>query len=273
MDQLNIVQLEIIYSVLLHESDIEHYCLNNEIEIHDTDSFWLNKLDHDFGKKLDNGVVYIPSDYVRKYSHTDSINRDIYRRWRIDMKEIYRTFGRGDLIAYHGCGNDIIMFILDIGKYDNYILEFLYHICIECITIDVMNELEKLGWERNSYSVNTAMKYSRLDILEWFEERNILPTRGGILYAIHGSKLDALNWLEHRNILPDCSMANHAVYYRLFKVLDWLLEKNILPDEDAINHASVRGDINMLEWLEKANMFPNDDNTNRAVTNQKYNIL
>ena len=39
------------------------------------------KLDHDFTIEYEDGRIFIPSEYVKRYPHTDTKGKDIYKRW------------------------------------------------------------------------------------------------------------------------------------------------------------------------------------------------
>jgi hypothetical protein len=144
-------------------------------------------------------------------------------------------------------------------------------------------------------NANWAAFGNHVNILNWFEQHNILPSEDGANYAAEENSLDALKWLKERDIFPTTVGATDALVNGHIDVLNWLASQNppIFPDTDTMTslfenwriERSVIG-ANRLMGIETSNLFalkwlssedppiyPDIRGINNAIGNNHLDIL
>ncbi len=122
-------------------------------------------------------------------------------------------------------------------------------------------------------NANDAAVGGQLDVLQWLEQRNILPDVTGANYTAGRGHLAILIWLAQRKIFPDVTGANNAVLSGHLEVLKWLEQHNILPNVKGANAAAWVGQLEVLEWLEQHNILPDVEGAYMAAVGKRQNVL
>ena len=151
--------------------------------------------------------------------------------------------------------------------------------------IDTLNWFKDRKWfgaisldgSRESFNAinvaNHAAEYGRIDILEWFEQKGMLPTHDGADAAATNGHIDTLRWLESRRRMPTKNGANNAAKNGHMGTLLWLAERKILPTVVGANDAAANGHIDILQWLEGKGILPTMVGATNAAANGYIDIL
>ena len=211
---------ELIYKILLPMShdDIIAYCgVSKSANIICSDyTFWMEKLNLKLSYINGDGVRILASDYVRNFGHHDQSGLKIYKRW---------IMGGTDIIPYvKGGYNDMVIWLLNKYRVSN---KSIY-----------------------KYIVDMSVESNNMEILLWFEERNILPSISGANHAAENGNIEMLEWLERRNILLKSYGVNKASQNGHINVLFWAEKRGIQPDSGSAEYAADGGHMDILEYLE-----------------------
>lgn len=253
MNWLSSQPLEIIYKILLELDyiDIISYCSVNR-EAHNIgydDIFWMIKLNHDF-MILDQDRI--PSEYVKRYPHTDIGGKDIYKRWNEFDETVHavETLGKpqnSPLIMISMSRNcDILMYKMKQG----------YQVCLltrKVLYIHIINKS----------SVDTILDPEIKDIF-MPEDKTLYAL---VMSAINMKRLDVITRMCDEGMVSTNNLGSSAVYSALtsynINILQYLYSKGIVPDTQIINYymssrphypAGQYTSIDILNWLETKNM-------------------
>lgn len=233
MSGLQSLPPEIIESILvdMDEESITQYCMTNTEarKVCNDKIFWLNKLNRD----MSGGSVFVPSDYVLKYS-SETDGHKIYKRWkRYQQWEKYSTDLK-DLMS----NIDSMMWDFDNGT--------------------LLSDIQR----------KSLMKYGLIQNdevwLAYLDSKNVFYPMGDIMYIEVGYEMTeageieiySLQWLERHGYIISVAV-NICCSYGRIDLLEWIEQRGFLPDHKAMLNATEKGDISVLEWLFKRNILPN----------------
>ena len=241
--------LELWYQILLQLSydDIVSYCRTSVragVICSDT-GFWMQKLDYDYSHLSGNDMK--PSDYVRWYEHLDRRGIDIYRRWENKM-----LFMNVDTMVRDG-NNANAIWIMSMKRNAPYIRDII-NVATKYGNMQILQWLDP--YTPNIIALAEAAGNGHIQVLEWFEQRNIFSDTWAANAAASNGHILVLQWLEQRNILPSTLGANFTARHGRLCILYWLEQRNILPTTIGANEAAENGYLHVLRWLKTKGILP-----------------
>lgn len=115
---------------------------------------------------------------------------------------------------------------------------------------------------------NTAVKKNNREILNWLEQKGILPDTYGANVAAYEGYFDILEWLISKNIIPNDFGIDTIISYERLDVLKWLISKGvpISQNQEFMNFAVIKGNLEIIKWLNsEIGILPTINDANVAV--------
>lgn len=118
-----------------------------------------------------------------------------------------------------------------------------------------------------------AIKYNRLDILDWCAEKKVLPTVTMLNDAAERGKIEIIKWGAQHNIFPDGDGSEKALTSNNIAIVLWLNKKGIKPNNLGIYDVIEKELVLDFKMLLSKNIGPSDNDFQVAIEHDKQDLV